>query len=1204
MLLSPSVGCQTSPCEPEKRLVTSFCQTDEEVIPPKILMSAATQTMPTIPSEILQQQLGTAYQSAIPSSRLQSMVMPSYGLIPPTQLYFRTWHVPTSNSLQTAYRHAVESYQLSVGVSPQHERPFVMAQPSGLSGIANRVNPASVVQHYPATVPSIGSVPSAAYLTRALSSSQPMQSNVVQYRQMPGVMSYQTPSTLARQTSTNQFSAPSTVAPHSLTQGSIIPRSPIISQVFSQNPVHISQVYSLAGREQDNTRPMETSSVPETSDSQFALERRRNTAMQQLSVRGILQSEYQINSSSCQMPHRPNVNYSSTQPQTHAATQVRSLLCSRTLQPAAHLNSSANPGERRRNSVPTQLSPSLPTTQPVPGNTSRLSHYEGASATLTLNQSPSTTVEQLHPRARSFNVQMNSQGTPLSVHQQQQSLHTLLTQSTTVGSTLQQAGSHPLGGQSQFDNQRHSTSLLRNRNDLNSNSTSSPSSGTHLAVQPSVLSSNTRAQSSNREEEVRQVSAERNLYTLKEKATAQVGPLIEQVKRVNGELEQSLDEVTEKQRGSCTQTNTILFTSSSSSGLLQEKAGSKKERMGRPSDSNKHRNPLKKPNGALEEAVQRLLALQRTGSSPPTDSRDLIPDTVSELFDGVSEREKFDKFATPATSSEGTVSDPEHISENEPISDPVSVTEAAESSFLGDEDDTSKEEETGDCLAANIKDSETEAVGCSIALNGGDCVLGTPSPPLTPQREGDNQINPSKDAPYGYNLSPAIPPMYSSRRVRSGTSHSKQSSGDDDDSGSCVTELIDITTDQYGDENTNPVDALKPQGDTLRSSNKEQAPVVRHHEEGTRSAEPRSPIADELLIKTDGTYVAVVASKSPEFSACEAETCEAFRKGDNADVEVEIDSECEPPSAKKIALTNVVRVNLENVTGVSSDARHEESVQRNKDLETSMHCLSDPDEDVVNSEGLNIRSGNTPEFQSRKGSKENGNVENDLDRCKGTEDAKTPEAIFGQVVNEGDIRCARGGETVKERGGERQNLQQNGKDIDYASNGLFSPIIPKQGDFRSMTKLITTSDIEGVVKQLERRDVNENQMADSLTLPDKRVDRSEKESAPYNQERRDSNDIPKQSVPRVIARVVNSELVVLWDLPPDNQLANIEHFELFCLNLGGEWLPIAQVKALKLPMGCRLKSLQPGKTYSFRVRVIGRDGVIGVFSEPSKAVSL
>lgn len=228
-----------------------------------------------------------------------------------------------------------------------------------------------------------------------------------------------------------------------------------------------------------------------------------------------------------------------------------------------------------------------------------------------------------------------------------------------------------------------------------------------------------------------------------------------------------------------------------------------------------------------------------------------------------------------------------------------------------------------------------------------------------------------------------------------------------------------------------------------------------------------------------------------------------------------------------------------------------------------------------------------------------------MDCWKGTEDAKTPEANLGQVVNEGDIRCARGGETVKERGAETQNLQQNGKDIDYASNGLFSPIIPKQDDFRSMTKLITTSDIEGIVKQLERRDVNENKMADdSLTPPDKRVDRSEKVNALYNQEQRDSNDIPKQSVPRVIARVVNSELIVLWDLPPDNQLANIEHFELFCLNLGGEWLPIAQVKALKLPMGCRLKSLQPGKTYFFRVRVIGRDGVIGVFSEPSKAVSL
>lgn len=1208
MLLSPSVRCQTSPCEPPKRLVTSFCQTEEEVIPPKILMSAATQTMLTIPSEI-QQQLGTTYQSAVPSSRLQSMVIGSGGLVPPTQLSFRTWHVPTSNSLQTAYRHAVESYKLSVGVSPQHEHPFVMTQQRELSGITNRVNSASAVQHHPATMASIGSVPSVAYLTGALSSTQPrpMQSNVVQYLQMPGVMSYQTPSTLARQTSNNQFSAPSTGSPHPLSQGSIIPQSPIISQVFSQNPVHIARVYSLSGRQQYGTRPMETSSGHESS------------AAQQLTVRGILQSESQINSSSCQMPHQQNLNSSNTQPQIHGVTQVRSLLCSPTLQPTTHVSSSGNPGEGRRNSVPTQFAPSLSTAEPIPANTTRLSHYQGATSTLTLNQSPSTSAEQLHPRPRSLNVQMNSQGTPLSVNQQQQSLHSLLTQSTTVRSALQQASSHTLGGQSQFDKQRNSTSLSRNLNDLNLNSTSCQSSGTHLAVQPSVLSSNTltRTPSSNRYrnvKDVRQSGAEKNLYSSKERATAQVGPLYEQVKLVCNELQQSLDEVTEKQReriaivttnkGSCTQTNTIFLTSSSSSGLSQEKPGSKEERMIGPADSSKHRTSLKKPNGALEEAVQRLLALQKTGSSPPTGSRDLISESVNEPFDGVSQREK---FTTPATSAGGTVSHPEHVSENEPVSYPVSVTEAAETCSLHDEDNTSKEVGRSDCLAANIKDSDTEAIGCSITVNGGDSVLVSPSPPLTTPQDSDNQNNPNKDVPNGYYLSPTILQVYSSRRVRSQTSHSRRSSGDDDDSDSSVTELTESTTDQYGGENTNPADALKPQGDTpptLRSSNKEQSSVVRHHEEGTRSAEPRRRIADEPLITTDGTNVAVVATKSPEFSACETETCEPFRKGDNADVEVEIHSESEPPSAKKKPVTNVDRVNLEDVADVSSPAKHQESVQRNKDLETSVDCMRDPDEDDVNSEGLHIGSGGAPDFQFRKESKESENVENGVECCKGTEDAKLPETILEKVVNEGGLRCERGGEAVKERGAETQNLQQNGKEIDSLNNGLFSPIIAKQDGFRSMTKRITTSDIEGIVKQLERKDVNENQIADGLLPPDKRVDRNEKENAPYNQEQHDSYDIPKQSVPRVFARVVNSELVVCWDLPPDNQLANIEHFELFCLNLGGEWLPIAQIKALKLPMGCRLKSLQPGNTYSFRVRVIGRDGVIGVFSEPSKAISL
>ena len=93
-------------------------------------------------------------------------------------------------------------------------------------------------------------------------------------------------------------------------------------------------------------------------------------------------------------------------------------------------------------------------------------------------------------------------------------------------------------------------------------------------------------------------------------------------------------------------------------------------------------------------------------------------------------------------------------------------------------------------------------------------------------------------------------------------------------------------------------------------------------------------------------------------------------------------------------------------------------------------------------------------------------------------------------------------------------------------------------------------------------------------------------------------------IPRIVVRSVDNDLTIMWDLPDNDNISEIEYFELQSWSRVGQWRKISKIKALRLPMGCTVKNVAPGKMSRFRVRALSYGGVVGPFSEPSSFMSL
>ena len=109
-----------------------------------------------------------------------------------------------------------------------------------------------------------------------------------------------------------------------------------------------------------------------------------------------------------------------------------------------------------------------------------------------------------------------------------------------------------------------------------------------------------------------------------------------------------------------------------------------------------------------------------------------------------------------------------------------------------------------------------------------------------------------------------------------------------------------------------------------------------------------------------------------------------------------------------------------------------------------------------------------------------------------------------------------------------------------------------------------------------------------------------------------SEEINLLPIPQVALRLENgSTAILMWNVPPNSKVTDINSFEVFALMVTPDeqekslarWVKVGQLKAIKLPMACRIRRLLGKKAslHHFIVRAIGNDGQTGPYSLPAAA---
>ena len=195
--------------------------------------------------------------------------------------------------------------------------------------------------------------------------------------------------------------------------------------------------------------------------------------------------------------------------------------------------------------------------------------------------------------------------------------------------------------------------------------------------------------------------------------------------------------------------------------------------------------------------------------------------------------------------------------------------------------------------------------------------------------------------------------------------------------------------------------------------------------------------------------------------------------------------------------------------------------------------------------------------------------------------------------------------------------QGNNKDEQYLKCQLNPKIIPKQNFVGLYTTCQETPNIGGIKKalfklplssSLLKENVDEKGVSPDLVDSRTNVEFNNGNTAINNEPSPPMNTSPLP-VPRLAIRIRNENTSIMWDLPPDNNISNINVFEVHvCLkskdgsfgqNHTGQWIKVGEIKAMPLPMACTLRQvIKKDVLYSFIVRAVGKNGLPGPFSTP------
>ena len=840
-LLSFSVGCQTSPdkVEPPKEIVSSFCQTDEVVIPPRILMSMSSQTDLSMPVELWPQQVRAAPQSAIPA-RVQSVVIPNIQATASVQVQSPTQRALTPNQFQVTYNQSSLPYQMSLGMPSQQTHSLQSTQQGQSPGQANSITPIRTLQHHPATVSHTAGLSSAGYLSGSLNN----------LNRNPSMLVHRTTNNQAALRNANLNAYMSSFNP--IAQRNAIPQSQMTNQTLAshQNMAQINRAAPLVGRQQLSAQPRGPSlrALLEASDSRAALQLRINAARQEVPQRRISEIQSTRNTS------QPLGNFSSgrvalqqhlqslvSQPETQGYTQLHTPGNTSSLSmisQSATVNSSANQlpfsGGPPRPLVPQPMAISVR----IQGSQLLQSHnQQGVNLNSSVNQSTTSAVQQPCSQPTAMNTQVHTQKNPVSVsiNQQGMSLKSSTNQSAVIGMTMHQSVPQPLVRNPQLSTQRNPALLLQNQQRRNLNTPLSQTSVSGVAVQHSVqsnaVSASVQTRSSDNysaKKQLRQMDVDKNLEVSKKSPVNEV-IMYDKVLQVYNELQQSLEEVTrnkQKQGGAsvgtynsgvtrseyvvsknhtdksnsafvstssdtvssesitpqaCNSENTYSHRSSPLASLRTTVGSLQKQKQNDTAEEktnhlSTHLDPYqrapKTPSGALEDAVQRLLALQNNTSSSIKDSKCLSSNSVDELFDGTSQDENLTESlqSEQETSDGATVTLTENQAESEPLQELGTVRRVAETSLSCNENEVLREKGTKDPLLSGVEDLQEAAItDVSTEDNTAgdqDTVFIAPSTPSKTKSVIDKEKDTNTDDLYIHLMSPIIPQISTARRFR------------------------------------------------------------------------------------------------------------------------------------------------------------------------------------------------------------------------------------------------------------------------------------------------------------------------------------------------------------------------------------------------------------------------------------------------------
>lgn len=669
-----------------------------------------------------------------------------------------------------------------------------------------------------------------------------------------------------------------------------------------------------------------------------------------------------------------------------------------------------------------------------------------------------------------------------------------------------------------------------------------------------------------------------------------------------------------------------------------------------------YRVPPKTPSGALEEAVQKLLVLQsKIANSEDSSGKGCVsPNSTSELTDDISKANTEEDNIETDSLNTLPVIDQELTMENNDVSSTGNLDKVAETSPLcekavvADLDEAQRptggnlsllkepnnENVTEHSLNTESKEGVSGGVQDSGVSSDPNVVSSEPNADLNNEPESEDKEDASKDEAdssfhdiYVDLMSPVIPRMSVARR-RHSLSHGDSSEDVvwDDSSTSSVDASLYVADNSEHNHNNDPgpsisecsewesgiTDSADPSADA--DSNK--------HENGTGvDISEKTVGSDQDRMASGDTGVEMQVTEDIQATSTAGDDNEqATFNTKNQELTLGLERVTTEPSNSSAPVANnqeedtncaIESERLDqdhDITPLSAKHTTEEMEVECNIQETSGSGFST---DVDNIDQAACNTMLQADEKNSTHANEKNLVEEDGEECSDTEGIIPNTRLKTETSSNGCM-------------GASSKLNNKAQVEQHELCELTPMAIPKQ-DFVYLNSVFqvspTTTDMN-----LTKKEFSPKLPPPKLSLPlEEKLEQSHgissslakanigEKNVPHilvdsNRKKDHTEEAALLPIPRLALRVVDaSRVIVMWDLPPDSKVTEINCFEVYAFmviadahaNRTGQWVRIGQMKALKLPMACTIRHVMLAKkAYYFSVRAVGHNGQAGPLGRP------